>query len=94
MIQRTCEFCKTTYETFPSIRLRFCCAKCSSAAKVSGRLKPCLVCEKEFWATPKQEFLGKAIYCSKSCKTTASNLTTANPSFSRDIAIAIQNAGF
>lgn len=81
MVTRTCKYCAESYETYPSIRLQFCSAKCANAYKKHGTYSSCPVCGNEVYSFP-----GKSkTYCSKSCARTAANLTTANPSYSRDI---------
>lgn len=82
MIERTCEYCKQVYRTYPSIRLRFCSHRCASAFKRKGEIAQCVQCGKDFWRYPSKN---NQVYCSRSCATTARNLTAANPSYHRDI---------
>lgn len=82
MIDRTCQQCGKTYQTFPSIRLKYCGSPCASAAKVKAVSVPCAVCGTPFVKRPSRP---DAAYCSKSCARTASNLTDANPAFRRDV---------
>lgn len=82
MIKRTCKHCKNEYETFPSIKPDYCSHKCASAAKRKGWQGNCEQCGKEIWIQPSKP---DRKYCSRSCATTARNLTDANPSFHRDI---------
>ena len=82
MIIRTCQHCGKTYETYPSIRPRYCSHACASAAKERGQECQCAQCGKTFWrhaSRPDRQF------CSKSCAATARNLTDANPAFRRDV---------
>ncbi len=81
MIIRTCQNCSKQYETFPSIRLRFCSNACAGQHKRKGNYVECAVCKKSFWSYPSRI----SLYCSRSCATTARNLTDANPSYKRDI---------
>jgi hypothetical protein len=82
MIERTCQHCAKTYQTFPSIKPKFCSSKCAGAAKKNGEVKRCVVCGTEFYAVPSRR---TGLYCSKSCHMTARNLTEANPALHRDI---------
>lgn len=82
MVTRTCKHCGKTYETFPTIRLQFCCAACANAHKSRKVTITCVVCGKEKRLSPSQ---AGQIYCSRSCAMTARNLTDANPSYSRDV---------
>ena len=82
MIERTCEYCKQVYRTYPSIRLRFCSHRCASDFKRKGEIVQCVQCGKDFWRYPSKN---NQVYCSRSCATTARNLTAANPSYHRDI---------
>lgn len=82
MITRICQHCGKSYETFPSVRPKFCSSQCAGAAKKRGQEAQCAQCGKTFYryaSRPDQRF------CSKSCRTTASNLTDANPAHHRDI---------
>lgn len=81
MIQRTCAHCNNAYETYPSIKPRYCSHACASAAKRNGHDITCAQCGKVFYAPPSMN----RRYCSQSCATTAKNLTDANPSHRRDI---------
>src|SRR5262245_32010353 len=81
MITRICEACKQPYQTFPSVRLRYCSSKCAGRAKQKATMIACAQCGKltrSVPSTPRQ-------YCSKSCARTALNLTDANPAFARDV---------
>ncbi len=82
MVTRTCKHCGKTYETFPSIRLQFCCAACANAHKDTKVTVTCAVCGKTKRLPPSQ---ADQQYCSRSCSMTARNLTDANPSYSRDV---------
>lgn len=82
MITRTCKHCGKTYETFPAIRLQFCCAACANAHKDRKVTIVCTVCGKEKRLSPSQ---ADQKYCSRSCAMTARNLTDANPSYTRDV---------
>jgi hypothetical protein len=81
MVTRICGNCKAEYQTFPSIRLQFCGAKCANAAKMTGEHVPCEQCGKSFYRRPCRP----ARFCGKSCARTALNLTTMNPAYSRDV---------
>lgn len=81
MITRICENCHQSYQTFPSIRLRFCSNKCAGEFKRTGQYVACVQCGTKFWATPARS----SRFCSHSCAMTARNLSDANPSFHRDI---------
>lgn len=81
MIARICEHCGQEYQTYRSVRPRFCSSACAGAAKRQGQYVECLQCGKQIWEHPSQS----RKYCSKSCACTARNLTSANPSFHRDI---------
>lgn len=82
MVKRVCQHCGKEYETFPSIRLLYCCAKCHHAAANRKVKITCAVCGKEKILSPSS---ADQKYCSKSCAITARNLTDANPSYSRDV---------
>ena len=82
MVTRVCRNCGKEYETFPSIRLQFCCKKCSNAFKDQKVTIVCQQCGKEERVSPSN---ADKKYCSKSCATTARNLTAANPAYNRDI---------
>lgn len=82
MINRVCNHCGKTYETFPSVRLRFCSSKCANTAKTKGENVACIQCNKSFWRFPSDP---TRKYCSISCAITARNLTDANPSKTRDL---------
>lgn len=82
MIERTCQTCGKTYETFPSIKPKFCSSKCAGIAKRKGEMVSCGQCGAEFYRVPSN---AEARYCSKSCARTALNLTSSNPSHSRDL---------
>lgn len=81
MIERVCRQCGESYRTFPSQRPTYCSARCAGLAKKTGSEVACRQCGKAVYQFAHRPRL----YCSRSCKTTASNLTSANPSFSRDI---------
>lgn len=81
MITRTCKQCGIQYQTFPSIKLSYCSAKCNALAKTQKITKACKQCGSSFTRPPSQS----GDYCSKSCARTAANLTDKNPAFSRDI---------
>lgn len=55
---------------------------CASAAQRKGERVPCDVCGTLFWRFASRP---DARYCSRSCATTARNLTDANPAYHRDI---------
>lgn len=82
MIKRICQHCNKEYETFPSIKPKYCSMKCAGEAKKRGQFVACAQCGKEFW-----KFKSKPDrrYCSRSCAITARNLTDANPAYHRDI---------
>lgn len=82
MIERICTYCQKPYQTYPAFRLKYCSSACTGADRKRGVFVPCAQCGKDFYKRPSQP---AATFCSKSCKTTASNLTAANPSYSRDI---------
>jgi hypothetical protein len=82
MIKRICKHCKQEYETFQSIKPDYCSHKCASAAKRKGKVGTCAQCGKEIWIRPSKP---NRKFCSKSCATTARNLTDQNPAYSRDI---------
>ena len=79
---RTCEYCGRDYETFPSVKPRFCSSACAGAAKRSGEQVACAYCGTLFYRQPSRP---DARYCSKSCARSAANRTDRNPSYSRDI---------
>ena len=69
------------YKTFPSVRKRYCSARCAGLGKRTATVVACLVCGtlvKSHVSRPRQ-------YCSKSHAMTARNLTDANPAKHRDI---------
>ncbi len=82
MIERTCQQCGKTYQTFFSIKPSFCSSKCAGAAKKTGEMILCIVCKKEFYRLPSAP---TRTYCSHSCATTARNKTDQNPCYGRDI---------
>lgn len=81
MIQRICQQCGVTYETYPAVKKRYCSNACAGAAKRKGNSITCEQCGAIFYAPPSQ----KRRFCSKSCARTALNLTDANPSYHRDL---------
>lgn len=81
MITRVCQHCQQPYDTYPSIRPRYCSIACSSAAHTRGTVGACVVCGKETYSHPSRP----RTYCSKSCAMHARNLTSANPALHRDI---------
>lgn len=81
MITRICGQCGKSYQTFPSINLQFCSQACADAGKKTGKMIHCRQCGKETYSRPARPRL----FCSKSCARTAANLTSANPSFHRDL---------
>lgn len=85
MIERTCQHCAKTYQTFPSIKPKYCSSTCAGAAKKTGEARNCSVCGSPFYAQPSRIAKRAGLYCSKSCHMTARNLTEANPSFHRDV---------
>jgi hypothetical protein len=82
MIERTCQHCGKNYRTYPSIRLFYCGAACSYAARKNGEHSACEQCGKAIYRHPCRP---EHRYCSKSCARTAANLTAANPAFTRDV---------
>lgn len=85
MIERTCKQCGVIYKTFPSIRLLFCGKKCFDASKRNGEFSTCQQCGKSIYSTPGGNSRPRKRFCSRSCATTARNLSSANPSYKRDI---------
>lgn len=81
MIRRVCQHCGASYETYPSIRLKYCTSNCANEAKRKGAPITCEQCGVVFNAPPSQQ----RRFCSKSCARTALNLTEANPAYQRDI---------
>ena len=79
-MKRVCETCHCEYDTPPSIRLRFCSAKCCGISKRKALTKLCIVCSASFSTPPSRD----SIYCSKSCHRKHKN-TIANPSWTRDV---------
>lgn len=82
MVQRTCQTCGKTYDTYPSVKPKYCSAACAGKAKRRGREKKCKRCGKGFWIAPSNH---AREYCSKSCARSALNQTSANPAYRRDI---------
>jgi hypothetical protein len=59
----------------------YCSSACAGLAKRTGTIVKCVQCGKDVYShksKPRQ-------FCSKSCARTAANLTSKNPSYSRDI---------
>lgn len=81
MVTRVCAHCGKSYDTYPSIKPKYCSQACVTAAKVRGTLGQCTVCGKDVWSYPSRP----RRYCSKSCATTARNLSDQNPAYRRDI---------
>jgi len=81
MITRICQNCNKEYETFPSIRPKYCSQKCSGEGRRTGREIPCANCGKTFWQFAKSE----QTYCSQSCAISARNKTDQNPAYHRDV---------
>lgn len=82
MITRICEYCGIEYTTYPSVKKHFCSMACAGAAKKTGETAKCAQCGKSFYRHSSKK---NQRYCSKSCATTARNLTDSNPCYSRDI---------
>jgi hypothetical protein len=82
MITRVCQHCGKGYETFPSIKPKFCSSACAGAAKVTSAIVPCVHCGETF---KRHACRPGRRYCSKSCAMTARNLTDANPAHHRDV---------
>lgn len=81
---RICESCLLEYDTPPSRRPRYCSIQCAGEAKRNGETRACAQCGRGFYARPSEDRRDRR-FCSKSCATTARNLTDTNPSFHRDI---------
>jgi hypothetical protein len=79
-MKRVCETCHREYDTPPSMRPRFCSAKCCGESKRKALTKLCIVCQSSFSTPPSRD----SIYCSKSCHRTHKN-TIDNPSWTRDV---------
>jgi hypothetical protein len=82
VIERICAQCGLTYRTFPSQRPTYCSSRCVGLAKTRRIDAICVQCGVPFWhhaSKPDRR------YCSRSCATTARNLTDANPSLHRDV---------
>lgn len=82
MITRTCCHCSKEYQTYPSVKPKYCSMKCAGQAKRRGGVGKCDQCGKQFWkhaSKPNRRF------CSLSCSTTSRNLTADNPAYSRDV---------
>lgn len=82
MITRTCGHCGQSYQTYPSIKPRYCSRLCAGESKKRGAVATCVQCGAEYWKFASRP---DSLYCSKSCVTTARNLTASNPSHHRDI---------
>jgi hypothetical protein len=82
MITRTCTYCGKEYETYPSVKPKYCSMECAGKAKKTGEYVPCEQCGTLFWRYASKP---DRRYCSLSCATTARNLTNANPAYHRDI---------
>lgn len=82
MIKRICQCCGNEYETFESIRKKFCSAACFAKSKENHTIEKCSQCGKEFKKIPS---MPTQRFCSRSCATTSRNLTSQNPSYHRDI---------
>lgn len=82
MIQRICHYCGASYLTKPAVRLKYCSIRCTGDAKRSGCVNQCAVCGKAFYI---RRGRSDQPHCSRSCATTARNLSNANPAKHRDI---------
>ncbi len=82
MITRTCHQCHAKYETYPSVKPKFCSSECAGKAKIKGSFVKCLQCGKKYWKLASKP---TRKYCSLSCSMTARNLTDENPVYSRNI---------
>ena len=81
-ITRVCEYCGKEYQTFESIRKKYCSQACCGLAHRNGTVTQCAQCGKDFYRHSSKP---DKTYCSRSCATTARNLTAANPSYHRDL---------
>ncbi len=85
MIERVCQSCGKTYQTFPSIRKKYCSQSCAGAAKMNNFLMSCLQCNKPITRTPSQLKRSPKQFCSKTCATIHRNLSDQNPAYKRDV---------
>jgi hypothetical protein len=79
---KVCHTCGQQYQAPLSVKPKYCSSVCAGVAKRRPVHGNCAQCGEEFTTSPSN---AARKFCSKSCARTAANLTSANPSYTRDI---------